>query len=252
MSLTLRMLFGLPVAILLPLSIGKVRSSRVATAAVASSYVLYVMYPAPVSTQLWVIGLLTPACALALRPVVDILEHQTGTPHAGTADPWRGRLLAASPLLAPLLLALVAATQLPVHPSTSTLAEAMKNDRLSLFISATLLAVFVGGLLVSYIVRPLAAALAATEPAGGQTSTRLLEAGTHIGWLERALFFVFFVGGAPEAAALALAAKAFVRAPRPTGGDARSEYYLVGSLASVSVALGVAVATRLALGRSAI
>ncbi len=249
MGTALRLLFGLPVAMLLPLSVETLRNNRRAALIVSLGYTFYILYPAPSTPVLWIMIVLIPVCVLALRPVVSKLEHTV--PVTRSSDNWRTRILLVLPLLIPLVITVVAETQLRMAGLSYQSIAKVKDDDLSIFVSGFLLAVFVGGLLVSYIVRPLAAQ-AATSQAPGQGPAQLLEAGSRIGWLERALFFVFFVGGAPEAAALALAAKAFVRAPEAAGIDAKSQYYLVGSLASVAVALGVSVVVRLALGRSAI
>lgn len=249
MSTVLRVLFGLPVATLLPLSVARLRNNRAVTLIISLVYAIYILYPAPSSPLLWATAFLTPVCTLGLRSVVNKLEGPA--PVARTSESWKTRILRSLPLLVPLIITLIAETQLRITSFTSRIMAYVKNDDLSIMISGFLATVFIGGLLVGYIVRPLASQAAASE-VQEQGPARLLETGSRVGWIERALFFVFFVGGAPDAATLALAAKAFVRAPEAGAVDAKSEYYLVGSLASVLVALGVSVAVRLALGRSAV
>lgn len=67
----------------------------------------------------------------------------------------------------------------------------------------------------------------------------LPSAGKYIGWLERALVLTFFVAGYPDGVGLLLAAKALARYPEiktdPKGHFA--EYFLIGTLTSVSLAL---------------
>jgi hypothetical protein len=233
---------------LFPLSVTKIRNNRIALLIVSLGYTAYVLYPAHSPPVLWITALIIPVCAIVMRPVINKLEHSNVA--LQSYGNWKSWILLVLPLLIPLLVTFLAETLAGKTGLSAEVIADVKNDHLSIFVSGFLLAVFVGGLLVSYIVYPLAQA-ASGQPSA-QAPARLLEAGSRIGWLERGLFFVFFVGGAPEAAALALAAKAFVRAPEAAGVDAKSEYYLVGSLASVSVALTVSVVVRLALGRSAI
>lgn len=234
---------------LFPLSIAKLRNSSRAMLAVCLAYTVYVLYPAPSTALLWVTVVAVPVCTLALRHVV-VTKLEPTLSVTPQSDDWKTRILLTLPLLLPLVVTFIAETQLRVPGLSSQAGVKVKDDRLSIIVSGFLLAVFVGGLLISYIVRPLANQAAGQSPR--QQPAHLLEMGSRIGWLERALFFAFFVGGAPDAAALALTAKAFVRAPDAGGVDAKSEYYLVGSLASVAVALGVSVCVRLALGQSAI
>lgn len=57
------------------------------------------------------------------------------------------------------------------------------------------------------------------------------------------------IGGEPEAAAIALAAKSFARFPSLSKHEEGfAEYFLIGSLASLTIAVGMAAATRAALG----
>ena len=248
MGITLRLLFGLPAAMLFPLSVIKIRNNSIALLIVSLGYTAYIIYPAHSTPVIWIMAAIIPVCVMVMRPVINKLEHSNAA--LQSYENWKSRILLILPLLIPLLVTFLAETLAGQTGLPTEIAVDARNDHLSIFVSGFLLAVFVGGLLVSYIVYPLAQA-ASREPLA-QPPVRLLEAGSRIGWLERALFFAFFVGGAPEAAALALAAKAFVRAPEAAGVDTKSEYYLVGSLASVSVALTVSVVVRLALGRSAI
>lgn len=77
----------------------------------------------------------------------------------------------------------------------------------------------------------------------------LADAGRYIGWFERAVLFAFVIGGEPEAAAVALAAKSFARFPTfREHQEGFAEYFLIGSLASIALAVAAAAATRAALG----
>ncbi len=250
-NLECRIAFGLAAAILVPLGVPYIRKTWLFTAAFTAVYALYTLLPAPRSVVAWGFGIAAVAVSVGMRRPISDLDiagrHDPGTPSVGAR---REHLI----FLVLILLVALLVIGSDLYESTTPFLHAIKSklidDNLSVVISGGLIAIFTGGTVVSYIVTPLAKSAAS---ASGQSSLRLLEAGTHIGWIERSLFFAFFLGGAPDAAALALAAKAFVRAPEPQGGSgSKAEYYLVGSLASVSVSLVLAIATRLALGHSAI
>jgi hypothetical protein len=79
----------------------------------------------------------------------------------------------------------------------------------------------------------------------------LKDAGKYIGWLERILIVTFVVADFGEAVGFLLAAKALVRYPE-IQADKKGlfgEYFLVGSLTSVGVALLAGVTLRIALTR---
>jgi hypothetical protein len=65
------------------------------------------------------------------------------------------------------------------------------NHQVILLLSGTLAAVFVGGIVVGFILTPFARALGSLD----ENTPHLRNAGTYIGWFERALFFAFIVGG---------------------------------------------------------
>jgi len=67
----------------------------------------------------------------------------------------------------------------------------------------------------------------------------LPSAGKYIGWLERSLVLIFIVAGYPDGIGLLLAAKALVRYPE-IKNDTKAhfaEYFLIGTLTSVTLAL---------------
>ncbi len=110
-------------------------------------------------------------------------------------------------------------------------------------VAGFLIAVFAGGTVVGRLVQPFAAALASAlseEAEGG-----LAHAGRLIGILERTLIFTSICLDFGELVGFVVAAKAILRFPETRGGSRElSEYYLVGTLASVSWAVGMAVITR--------
>jgi len=105
--------------------------------------------------------------------------------------------------------------------------------------------VFLGGSLVSWILSPFTNAL----PEKGHSRPSLANAGRYIGWFERTVLFAFVIGGEPQAAAVALVAKSFARFPvLRDDEEGFAEYFLIGSLVSITVAVGAATGTRAALG----
>lgn len=106
--------------------------------------------------------------------------------------------------------------------------------------------VFVGGLVTGLILRRFSSVTANRAQA-------VLGAGTLLGWLERMLYFSFLLAGQPTAAAFALTAKSAARFPAlQRDEEGLAEYYLIGSLSSLVLAVVVALLTRLALGMAAV
>jgi hypothetical protein len=112
--------------------------------------------------------------------------------------------------------------------------------------------VFAGGALIGLTVPMMLGAPPGATPIsqgdrGPETPEGHPGAGRAIGWLERSLVFAFVLAGVPEAAAIVFAAKSIARF---ASLDQRpfAEYYLIGSLASVAVAVAGAAATRAILG----
>lgn len=127
--------------------------------------------------------------------------------------------------------------------------ELVRNDTVSIVLSGLLAASFVGQELVVPLVRPFARTLSASN----ENLEEIGHTSAYIGWIERAIVFSFAAGGQPAAAAIAITAKTLVRIPdldkHPKGFV---EYVLIGTLASLLVALAFAVVVRLALGQSPI
>ncbi|MET7880320.1 hypothetical protein ABZS52_25750 [Micromonospora profundi] len=116
-------------------------------------------------------------------------------------------------------------------------------------LSGFLLAVFAGNLIVARVVRPYFNALPTQEGGVG-----LLHLGTYLGWIERALVFIFIATGQPEAAALAITVKSLVRLPevREQRDSSFSQYVMMGTLTSLLVAVSAGIAVRIALGLPAL
>jgi hypothetical protein len=131
----------------------------------------------------------------------------------------------------------------------STVLTAAADNRTSIVLSGLLGAVFCGNDLVLLLVRNFS-----KIPEQTSNSSDLALIGERIGWLERAVVFSFILGGQPSAAALAITAKSLARTPQfaKDADHGFIEYFLVGTLSSLLVALAFAVATRLALGLTAL
>lgn len=110
------------------------------------------------------------------------------------------------------------------------------SERVYLFLCVYIGVIFGGGYFVQkvtqYFMRQIDQSLIPSKPG-------LPSAGKYIGWLERALMITFIVGGYPEGIGLLLAAKALVRYPEIKNDEKGhfAEYFLIGTLTSVSVAL---------------
>jgi len=105
-----------------------------------------------------------------------------------------------------------------------------------LYACAYVAVVFGGGYLVQKVTQSF---LAATQSSLAQLKPGLPNAGKYIGWVERILILTFIVGGYETAVGFLLGAKALVRYPEikeDTQGHF-AEYFLVGTLTSVGLAL---------------
>lgn len=122
-----------------------------------------------------------------------------------------------------------------------TVIAEMQTGDLAIAVAIGLVEVFVGGLMVGAILGRVAQPLHEADEhpkAGG-----LPGAGKYIGWLERGLIFTAIVTGLPGAAAIVIAVKTAARFPRFERDDGFVEYYLIGTLTSLAVALGAALIT---------
>ena len=110
------------------------------------------------------------------------------------------------------------------------------SKKLYLFLSIYVAVVFGGGYFVQkvtqYFMRHIDEGLMQAKPG-------LPNAGKYIGWLERFLVVTFIVGGYPEGIGLLLAAKALARYPEIKNDEKHhfAEYFLIGTLTSVTLAL---------------
>ncbi|HTU15327.1 MAG TPA: hypothetical protein VMF31_09020 [Solirubrobacterales bacterium] len=101
-----------------------------------------------------------------------------------------------------------------------------------------LLAILLGGAIVAAVLRGLHLD---TAQSVGQS---IPNAGRYIGWLERGLIFTVIVAGMPSAAALVIGVKTAARFPQFEKEERFVEYYLIGTLLSLSIALAAGLVAR--------
>jgi uncharacterized membrane protein len=237
-----RLAAGVPVAILLPLCLPRLRRSRSLGTPVAAALAAIVAAPLLPDAAAWVALVAAPAAVLA-----TIVARPTP---AAAASPNTPRLRDGLALVLPAVVVTAACLLLVGSADVwEAIERAVESNGAIVVASGALAAIFLGGSIVAWILSPFATALA--EQDSKDRASSLEHAGTLIGWFERALFFAFIVGGQPQAAAVALAAKSFARFPSLSEHrEGFAEYFLIGTLASLVVALAVAVAVRAALGLS--
>lgn len=128
--------------------------------------------------------------------------------------------------------------------SWSGMADAIRatatNPLVYLYACAYVAVIFGGGYLVQKVTQSF---LATIQSSVAQLKPGLPNAGKHIGWVERILILTFIVGGYEAAVGFLLAAKALVRYPeiREDTKGHFAEYFLVGTLTSVGLALIVGI-----------
>jgi len=236
-----RLAAGIPVATLLPWSLPRTSRSRYLAPLIAGVCGAVVAAPLLPGLAGWVALLGPPALSLAIAPPRWQAERDANTP----------ALRASVPFLVPtLLITLAGLLALDGDGTWSALRTAVESNAFVLTASGALAAIFLGGAVVAWALSPFAAILVKEETE--EEANSLEQAGTLIGWLERALFFALLAGGAPEAAAVALTAKSVARFPLLSKHEEGfAEYFLIGTLASLAIALAAAVAVRASLGLSA-
>jgi hypothetical protein len=107
--------------------------------------------------------------------------------------------------------------------------------------------IFAGGHLIRLLLRPLERRL---QTLADSTDPTLPAAGMQIGWLERFLVLTAILADSPEAAGLVVAAKSIFRFPEIKGRHL-TEYFLIGTLLSVALAVLGAAAFALLAGPGA-
>jgi uncharacterized membrane protein len=227
-----RIVAGLPVASLWPLAVPHLARSRFRTTTAATVSAAYVL--APEFPDVGSLVLLALAALAAFAFSDSATEEERAIPSGATWQPIVGLLLAA-----------IAACAVGFDQARSAVEHAIESNDAALVVTGVFACVFLGGSFVAWVLSPFTSKLDEED----EPRSTLEDAGRYIGWFERAVLFAFVMGGAPEAAAIALAAKSFARFPTfREHQEGFAEYFLIGSLASIAVAVAVAAATRGALG----
>ncbi|HEU5253332.1 MAG TPA: hypothetical protein VFU16_08425 [Solirubrobacterales bacterium] len=235
-----RIAVGIPIAALWPLTVPYLAKSRLRVTLVAFLSALYVLAPQIPAAPAVLLLLAATGVSFALWP-----PDNEKTEPSETA--WKDGLAASSPVLAALLLGFTAVALVDADQGWQALKGVVDSDRVTLASAGLVATVFIGGSVVAWVLRRFSLALEASEESSKLQS--LDDAGRYIGWFERAVLFAFVIGGEPEAAAVALAAKSFARFPTLSEHHKGfTEYFLIGSLASLAIAVAAAAATRAALG----
>jgi hypothetical protein len=120
--------------------------------------------------------------------------------------------------------------------ATNALRTMLRSSRVHLFLCVYVAVIFGGGYFVQKITNPF---LKKIDAKVVPSKPGLPNAGKYIGWLERSLVLTLLISGYPEGIGLLLAAKALVRYPEIKEDNKAhfAEYFLIGTLTSVSLAL---------------
>jgi uncharacterized membrane protein len=208
------------------------------TTTVAGLSAIYVLAPQLPSTS-----------SLLLLVIATGTSYGTWRPRPQGSNLTAGPALLTPALVAGVLLGVVAAAVTDFGATCHAVRTVVENDQVTLAVAGFTACVFIGGAFVAWVLAPFTTVLNDSDDAPGLHS--LANAGRYIGWFERAILFAFVLGGEPQAAALALAAKSFARFPTlRQHHEGFAEYFLIGSLGSLAIALGAAFATRAAIGVS--
>ena len=153
-----------------------------------------------------------------------------------TRDEWLAFTLDQVAHLTIIIVACIWLSSQPLNNAGIIARTIADSQILYLFLCVYVAVIFGGGYFVQKV----------TQYFMGQIDQTLLEskpglrnAGKYIGWLERALVVTFVVAGYPEGIGFLLAAKALARYPE-IKDDRKAhfaEYFLIGTLTSVSIAL---------------
>ncbi len=140
------------------------------------------------------------------------------------------------------LLTVIGAVLLLVQPSRQIwdswlIRVRLSQDKILLILVVYVFVIFAGGYLVRELIRPL------WKQDPGQPSAdsdEVINAGLYIGWLERLLVLTALVLQSPGTVGFILAAKSIARYPE-LKSVRFAEYFLIGTLISVTMAVGGAI-----------
>ncbi|MFD7235086.1 hypothetical protein ACFWAT_07225 [Streptomyces syringium] len=244
------MLFGLSAAVLVPWGLGWQRSRPWSTVFFTVIYGGYVIGPYRDEVRPWL-----ALIAVVLFAAAGVFLHSSwGTSPMGfsVSFPVTFGAISVSRRIGGGLLVVAVAVSLWAAgaPAEATGEMLLLSDKVAVFLSAGLAAVFGGAALAQAATAPVRRAV--DELPREHVERRLAEdfmlGSRSIGLLERSLMFAFLAAGQPEAAALALTAKSLARGPASEHGKYASEYFLLGTLTSVIASLAMSMAARAAVG----
>ncbi|UFQ17450.1 MULTISPECIES: hypothetical protein [Streptomyces] len=246
---TARLSFGLAAAVLIPLGLAWHGPRPWRMVLFTALYGAYAVLPYADEGKPWI-----ALCVAALLSLGLVLwKHPVGLPGLGfsvTLPLMMGRVARNRWVSAVALLGAVALAAWSAGPTAGPLMrELVLSDEVAVFLSAALISVFGGGALAKSATGPVRREiLALPDSPERRAAVEFMSAGRVIGLLERGLLFAFLAAGQPEAAALVLAAKSLARVPTSEHGKHASEYFLIGTLASVIASLAMSMAARSAVG----
>lgn len=226
----LRVVLGAGISVLLAYSLPWARRTWWRAALVSLAFGLYALAPLLADWGPVLLVLVCPAVAVALARLARDDENAQTSP--SLFNDRRGLVL--WPLAALAGTCLLGALAYDASGLVSLVAGVVADDRVFVVAAGFVLATFIGGEVVTHLLRPFTSALDAEE---GQEMRSIRGAGAVVGWLERSLIYSFVLAGHPEGAALVVAVKALARFP-----DLRShqkgfaEYFMIGTLTSLGVA----------------
>jgi hypothetical protein len=221
-DLLIRAVVAVPVAVLLPFGVAALRDRMWRGAAAA----VLVLAAVAVHYDRWQAWLAVAVAAVAAAIPARYDAHRPLLPVALALGATVGAALVCG-----------------AGPAIDAVETAGESRDVVVVAAAGLACVFLGGALIGRVLHRFATLV--EDPAGGVRGME--DAGLYIGWLERALLFAFLTAGSPEAAALVIAAKSVARFPS-FEKDRFAEYYLIGSLMSLVIAVLCAGAARAAIG----
>jgi hypothetical protein len=242
-----RIIFGLTVALWLPASLPGLKSNLAFRVLWPTLYALYTLAPFLGELQSWVIWIATIAASVAIHAAteekmkIQFPQLKNAMTQAWSAGTRRSAVVVSWCAVTMILL-------LTFSDLAASIRSIPANSKLSLIISGLLLASFCG----NDVARLIVERFVKIPSQDSAPSRQAVLVGAHIGWIERAIVFALVAGGQPSAAALAVTAKSLARVADPaTQEEGFVEYFLIGTLTSLLVALSVAVLTRLTLGYGA-
>lgn len=136
---------------------------------------------------------------------------------------------------------LVERQSLIIRNPLMTLATSPEHIAVACLVSALFLFTLSGG---TYIVRGILTASGVPQADATEQNRATLKHGRWIGALERAVLFVVLIAGSYEALGFIVAAKGLIRSRQFEKQREFTEYFLIGSLSSVAVALATGTAAR--------